>query len=165
MSGTASESTRAENADTDGSGPVTNEELLQQIEQLEGDEKTEDIEDRRPEWVFKQFESHWRADDKAESSLQPIRSAWKQFCDWMDYKDYQYLTDLTPRFSGRHDSWVVNHDQIDKTKLSRSMHLSRIRIVVRYAERTGMDISERRARRRRLGRSEAGTRRRRQGTE
>lgn len=141
VSGTASESTPAENTDTGRSGPITNEELLNRLDQLEDqvadDDKAEDIEDHRPEWVFKQFESHWRADDKAESSLQPIRSAWTQFCDWMEYKDYQYLTDLTPRFPGRHDSWVVNHDQIDKTKLSRSMHLSRIRTVVRYANAQG----------------------------
>lgn len=94
----------AENVDINRSSPVTNEELLQRIEQLKDDESAEDIEDCRPEWAFKQFESHWRADDKAESSLQPIRSAWTQFCDWMDYKGYQYLTDLTPRFPGRHDS-------------------------------------------------------------
>jgi len=128
-------------ADNDQSGSVTNEEVVNRIAQLEdqvtNEEKAEDIEDRQPRWLFERFKNHWRADDMAESSLQPIRSAWNQFCSWMDYRGYRYLTDLTPRFPGRHDSWIVNHDDISKTKLSRSMHLSRIRTVIRYANAQG----------------------------
>ena len=135
-----SESTSKESK-SDQSDTITNENLLNQINELKAqvkdDDRAEDIENRRPKWVFKQFESHWRANDNAESSLQPIRSAWNQFRDWMEYKDYQYLTDLTPRFPGRHDAWVVKHDNINKKKLSRSIHLSRIRTVIRYANTQG----------------------------
>jgi hypothetical protein len=106
-------------------------------EKLQHDDSADDIEDQRPEWVFNQFKQHWKADDKAHSSLQPYESAWRQFCEWMDEQGHIYLTDLTPRFPGRHDGWIVAHDEYDKTKLSRSMHLSRVKTVVRHAQSRG----------------------------
>jgi len=137
----ANETTPAENADTDRSGPTTLSDLESRLagieEQVEDDDRADDIEDRRPEWVFEQFGEHWKADDKAPSGLQSYRSAWKLFREWMDDQGCVYLTDLTPRFAGRHDDWIVAHDTYEKKKISRCMHLSRIKTVVRHAQSRG----------------------------
>ncbi|MDS0220146.1 phage integrase SAM-like domain-containing protein [Haloarcula sp. S1AR25-5A] len=125
--GIASEST---NADVDAIAEAV-------AEKLQHDDGADDIEDQRPKWVFKQFKEHWKADEKAHSALQPYESAWRQFCEWMDEQGHIYLTDLTASFPGRHDDWIVAHDEYDKTKLSRSMHLSRIKTVVRHAQSRG----------------------------
>lgn len=130
VSGTASESTHAENVDAEAIAEAV-------AQKLQNDDKAEDIEDKRPEWVFAQFTEHWRADGKAQSGLQSYSSSWGQFCEWMDEQEYVYLTDLTPRFPGQHDSWIVSHDEYDQNELSRCMHLSRIKNVIRYAESRG----------------------------
>ena len=123
---------------TGRSDSITNDEVLAELrelkEQVKDDDQADDIEDKRPEWVFRQFAENWKADDKAHSALQPYRSAWGQFCEWMNEQEYIYLSDLTPGFPGQHDDWIVAHDGYDKKKLSRSMHLSRIKTVIRHAE-------------------------------
>jgi len=113
------------------------ERRLAELEDGSGDNSDDYIEDKQPEWVFDKFAERWTADGKAQSGLQSYQSAWSQFREWMEQKGYRYLTDLTPSFPARHDDWIVAHDEYDKTKLSRSMHLSRIKTVVRHAESRG----------------------------
>lgn len=120
---------------------ATNAEILNRLDQLEkqvsDEHDRDDVIQRRPEWVFEQFAQHWQADGKSASGLQPYRSAWKQFTEWMSEEGYQYLTDLTSRFPGRHDDWIVAHETYEKSKLSRGMHLSRLKTVIKHAESRG----------------------------
>lgn len=101
------------------------------------DDEAEYVEDKTPEFVWDQFEQHWKSSDKALSGLQPHRSAWTQFTEWMDEQGYEYLTDLDPTFPARHDDWIVSHEEYDKTKLSRSFHLTRIKMVIQHADSRG----------------------------
>lgn len=140
VSGTASESNSADDTDTDESAQIPAEVVnqLDRIEEQVGDDnKADDIEDRRPDWVFDKFIKQRRADGNAESGLQSYRSAWGQFEEWMEEEGHTYLTDLSPRFPGRHDGWIVSHDEYEKKKLSRAVHLSRIKTVARFAQSRG----------------------------
>jgi hypothetical protein len=93
--------------------------------------------DHTPEVVWKQFEDHWKLSDKAQSGLQPHRSAWTQFAEWMEEQGYDYLTELTQYFPTRHDDWILTHETYNKGRLSRSFHLTRIQNVVRHAKSRG----------------------------
>lgn len=96
-----------------------------------------DIENSRPRYVWNHYESHYLEDNKSENGLQSIESAWNLFTEWMEDEGHRYLTDLSPRFPGRHDDWVVNHDEYDKKPISRSMHLTRIKQVIDHAKSRG----------------------------
>lgn len=136
--GIDSQTADSRTTDTGESGTNADNEVLAELRELKdkiADDDTEETEDRRPEWVFEQYVRKHREDGKAQSSIQPTRSAWNQFCDWMDEQGYIYLSDLTSNFVGRHDDWVIANT--DKGKLSRGMHLSRIKSVVKHADSRG----------------------------
>jgi|GEM_PF-3186712 len=133
--------TAGEKTDSDQFSSVSTKDVWERLNRIENQVadrgRNGDVQNKRPDWVFRQFIDHWRADNKAESSTQPYRSAWKQFSEWMAEQGYSYVSDLSSNFPGRHDDWIVAHDEYNKTKLSRSQHLSRIRTIVQHAMSRG----------------------------
>jgi len=98
---------------------------------------TPDVEDKTPAEVWDSYSSHYVENGHSENGLQSVRSAWSQFTDWMELQGYDYLSDLTASFPAKHDDWIVSNPEISKNKLSRAMHLTRIKQVITHAKSRG----------------------------
>lgn len=140
MSRSQADPPEAASGGTPGSDQPTDDAILKRLKRIEAqvtDHAADDIEDRSPEWVWERYAAHYLQDGKSPNGLQSVRSAWNQFTEWMYKEGHEHLTDLSPRFPGRHDDWIVDHREYDKNRLSRGMHLTRIKQVVQYARTRG----------------------------